>query len=128
MLFRSAHEVEGQPGIEDRNDHGSYDNTGCHPADGFPAAPLLDGTGIAEQQQATIEIIGGGEVALHQRPCRLVGGVDDIGQKQGGHGIDQTLQLTVGPDIGATLLGFLTGMKPTYCDKRPARGDINHGC
>ena len=120
------HELEGQPGVEHWDEHGGDDDAGGHPADELPTAPLLHGAGIAEQQHARIEIIGGGVIALHQRPGGLVGGVDGVGQQQRGHGIDQALQLAVGPDIGAVFLGLLTGVEPAYNDKCPARGDIKH--
>ena len=121
-------ELEGHPGVEYGYEHCGDDDAGSGPADGLPSAPLLHGTGIAQDEQATIEIIGGGEVRLHQRPCRLVGGIEDVGQQQCAHEVDQHLHLAVGPEIGVALLGLLTGVEPTHNDKRPARGDIHHRC
>ena len=120
----AAHEAEGEPGVEHGDEHRGDDHDGGSPANALPAGPLLDGTGEAEHEQTAVEVVDGGEVGLHQRPGGLVGGVDDVGYQHGRDGVDEALQLAVGPDVGVALLGGTAGVEPAYDGERPAGGQI----
>ena len=68
-----------------------------------------------------------------------MGGFDGVGQQEGGHHVDDALQLAVGPDGGTVLLRLLARVEPAHGNERPAQCDIDrrrhsvvivfvHGC
>ena len=76
-----------QPSVEDRDEHGGENENGSDPGNGFPAVPLLNGTEVAEQEHAAVEIVGSREIIFDKNPSRGAGGVDDVRKEKRSHGI-----------------------------------------
>ena len=134
-----GHEAVGHPGVQHQWRHREAGDDGTDPRDRLPLAPLTERAEEAEQQRGAVEIVAGGEVRLVHEPGRGVGGFDGVGQQEGGHHVDDALQLAVGPDGGTVLLRLLARVEPAHGGKRPAQCDIDrrrhsvvivfvHGC
>ena len=90
-----------------------------------PTLPAFHCTEEAEEECASIKIIGARKIRLPQHPSRGVGGVEYVRQQHRGTKVDDHQQLSVGKEVVVVLLRLAAGMEPSDGGKHPAGSQID---